>query len=159
MCWSRPTLCLLLLPGLIQSAGAQSLVEVDMDIQMDVVRVAELHATAVDFGTILINGESGSVAMDRHGSLRFSGGVIQTQGFPQVGELTINADRGISASISFDSMIDMGGGVEFRPQASRTLVNLNGTSETIRIFGEMLFPMATQSGKHTGLMTITVTYN
>lgn len=159
MCWFRPTLSFLLLLGLIQTADAQSPFDGEMDVRMDVVRVADLQATAIDFGTVLINGDSGSVVMDRQGSLRFSGGVIQTQGFPQVGELIIDADNGVTASISFDPVIDMGGGVQFRPQASRTLVNLHGTPEKILIFGEMLFPMATQSGTHTGLLAITVTYN
>lgn len=158
MCFLRPALPVLLLLGPIQSATAQSPADVDMSIHMDVVRVADLRTTPIDFGSILINGDSGSVVMDRHGSLHFSGGVIQTQGFAQMGELTINSDRGITASIGFDTVVDMGGGVEFRPQASRTRVTLNGMPETINIFGEMLFPVATQSGKHAGLLNISVTY-
>jgi len=138
---------------------AQTPFDADMSVQMDVVRVADLRAIPIDFGTILINGDAGSVVMSRTGNLRFSGGVIQTQGFPQVGELIIDADLGITATIDFDPVVDMGRGVEFRPIASRRMVMLHGTPEHIYIYGEMRFPIATQSGSHTGLLAITVTYN
>lgn len=154
----RYFLLFLLSAGPLQGVWAQCPADSELDVRMEVVRVADLRTKPVDFGTILINGDSGSVVMDRNGALRLNGGVIQALGYPQPGELTIDSDRGISAGITFDSIVDMGGGVEFRPQVSRRKVNLNGAPETIRIFGEMRFPMATQSGEHTGLLILRVTY-
>jgi hypothetical protein len=131
----------------------------DMEVRMDVVRVANLSVLPVDFGTVLINGESGSVMMGAAGDLNYSGGVIQVQGFSQPGELTLDGDSGITATISFPALVDMGNGVTFRPQADRTMVMLNGGPETVLIFGEMIFPNATTSGSHLGLLPIEVTYN
>lgn len=126
---------------------------------MDVVRVAALSVLPIDFGTVLINGKSGSVTMAATGAMSYNGGVIQIQGFPQVGELTLDGDNGVMATISFPNVVDMGDGVEFRPQADKTILTLSGSPEKVRIFGEMQFPNATTSGNHIGLLSIDVTYN
>ena len=83
-----------LLPLTVEGQDPASFTE--MEIGFEIYRVAELEVTPIDFGSILINGQGGTVVMDGSGRLTFSGGVLNTVDGPfgaaRAGALTLDAE-------------------------------------------------------------------
>ena len=135
----------------------------EMEIGFEVYRVAELQVTPIDLGTILINGEGGTVAMDASGRLSASGGVLTTVdgpfGAPRPGTLTLDADAGITATITLSPSVDLGGGVSFTPALDSASVAMTGSPVTVNVYGTLEIPPNTQTGSYDGLLTVDVSYN
>ena len=132
----------------------------EMEVRVDIERAADLSVTPIDFGTILINGDAGSVNMDVNGGLAPSGGVLQTYGSPQTGSLTIDANSGSVATITMDPTVALGtAGVVFTPAADTTTVNLTGDPATVTFHGTVDFPAGTDTQSLAGLLNIDVSYN
>jgi hypothetical protein len=129
-----------------------------MGIRFSAYRVADLQVTPIDFGSILINGQSGRVDMDSNGSVSFSGGVVQVSGFSQAGTLTLDGD-GVIATIALDPRVDMGDGVTYTPTASTSNVQLTGKPETVYIYGTINLPAGIRTNEYHGVLNIRVTYN
>jgi hypothetical protein len=138
----------------VAPGGAQA----GMDVRFSVFRVADLQVTPVDFGSIMVNGQSGRVDMDGNGNLTYSGGVIQVSGFPQTGVLTLDGEN-VTANIMIDPRVEMGDGVAFLPSASAASVQLTGRPATVRIFGTILLPAGVPTHEYRGVLKINVTYN
>ena len=137
--------------------------EANIDVRLEVYRAADLAVTAIDFGTVLINGDSGSVKMDSSGALTFTGGILETFDGPfgaaTAGTLTMDANAGATANITLDPTVDLGSGVIFTPALDSTAVAMTGGPVTVSIYGTVDFPTNTQTGNYDGLLHVNVTYN
>ncbi len=152
--------------ALVFAATAQAqdpTTETEIDIRLEVYRAADLEVTPIDFGTVLINGDSGTLEMDSTGMLRFAGGILQVfdgpLGSAQAGTLTMDANAGATANITLDATVDLGSGVTFTPEIGSTAVAMNGGPVTVNVYGTVEFPANTQSGNYDGLLTVNVSYN
>ncbi len=142
--------------------GQDPTTEANIDVRLEVYRAADLVVTPIDFGTVLINGDNGTLTMDGAGSLSFSGGILETYDGPvgtaQAGSLTLDAHAGAIANITVDPEVDLGSGVKFTPQLDETAVAMMGGPVTVSVYGSVDFPADTQTGTYDGLLTVNVSY-
>jgi hypothetical protein len=143
--------------------GQDGATEAALDVYVEVYRAADLVTTPIDFGTVLINSKSGTVAMDPNGDLIFSGGILKLfdgpSGPAMAGTLTMDANAGATASIALSSSVHLGTGVFFTPELDSHTVVMQGGPVTVKIFGSIHFPANTQTGDRNGVLTVTVSYN
>ncbi len=143
--------------------GQDATTEADMDVRLDVYRAADLVVTPIDFGTVLINSESGTVTMDSAGALSFTGGILGTFDGPfgsaKAGTLTMDANAGATATITLDPAIDLGAGVTLTPALDNAAVAMTGGPVTISVYGRVDFPADTKTGDYDGVLVVNVTYN
>ena len=137
--------------------------ETNIDVRLEVYRAADLVVTPIDFGTVLINGESGSVTMDSAGALSFTGGILETydgpNGAAKAGTLTMDAHAGATANVTLDPTVDLGSGVVFTPALDSASVAMTGAPVSVNVYGTVDFPANTQTGNYDGLLTVNVSYN
>lgn len=135
----------------------------EMEIGFGIYRVAELQVTAIDFGVILINGEGGTVVMDSSGGLASSGGILTTLDGPfgaaRPGTLTMDADAGVTATITLSTSVDLGSGLVFTPALDNTSVAMSGSPVTVNVYGVLRIPPNTQTGSYDGILAVDVSYN
>lgn len=142
--------------------SAQGFNETALPIEINVFRAASLQAVGIDFGSVLINEDPGSITLGTDGSLTTSGGVLSTFGTTQVGRIEVGAFDGASVEVGFDDTVILSGNVGenlvFSPIVDQTQKTVGGQPAEFLFGGTVAFERDTLEGQYTGQMSIRVFY-
>ncbi len=141
---------------------AQGFNDTALPIEINVFRAASLQAEGIDFGSVLINENPGSITLGTDGSVTTSGGVLSTFGTTQVGRIEVGAYDGASIEVVFDDSAILSGNagenLTFSPIVDQTQKTVGGQPAEFLFGGTVAFERETLEGQYTGQMSIRVFY-
>jgi len=122
----------------------------------------------VQFGNVLINGNAGTVNIDKNdGTVTSSGGVISIdQVTSQRGFISFIAPRPGNVGITYPAQIDLvnqddpGSTVTFSPatEVNSRVISIHNENVEIKIGGSLNFGVNTREGLYNGAVLVTVDY-